>query len=72
MTRVLAHTSRGLRVGVPGGLRAGAYTRPLFGSRKRFLWGRGCIIGVAYGVFRRCLGVFGGIQGVSCVRNGSG
>jgi len=39
---------------------AGAYTRPLFGSSKRFLWDRGCIKECLRGVqaaLRGCLGV---------------
>ena len=36
-------------------------------QRKRFLSDRGCI----WGLFRGCLGVIGGVQGIFCVRNRS-
>ena len=39
---------------------AGAYTRPLAGSTKRFVWGSGCISGCVGGVQQ----VLGGIRGV--------
>ena len=50
----------------------GAYTRPLFGSTEALSAVQGVVLGVAEGVFGRCQGVLGDVQGAFCVRNGSG
>ena len=41
-------------------------------QRKLFLWDRGCDLGLFRGVFTGCQGVVAGVQGVFCLRHGSG
>ena len=43
---------------------AGAYTRPLFGSREALCVGQGVHLGVIQGGLWGCYGVLGGVQGV--------